>query len=404
MNPIFEFEVYRPGVYTSGNATLPATPHQLRDAFDRARLFDDRDIYQVDVSYAYLECLEGLVPENTNPFWLNGLATQLATLDDNDLEIFGALVEMEQRKSPDEPITIEHLYNLSHSTDSFPFMRGIRGDVSLGRFLYENNMLGKEETEQAMMKEAFSDYAEEYYQMLGARYRSKGGGYFTKHGFIANCGVIEQKQLPEPHSTSYRPETLLTLSVSKGFFNDPDYDNDLSMSLPIPIDDKAKESLLDKLGVASFEECGYHVVDCAVPDAMTLLADAEDFGQVFEFGEELEKAHMDGNLVKYKALFKAASPKTLADATGLFQNLDQYLLDEKCLDVATYTQARLEEAMGPEAAQLFADNANMYAVGPKLMKLENVVLTDYGSIQRVDGQPVQDFEQEDTPAGPVMAM
>ena len=404
MKPIFELEVYRPGTYTSGDVSLPATPHQLRDAFDRARVFDDRDIYQVDVSYSHLECLEGRVPENTNPFWLNELATQLATLDDDELDIFAALVEMEQKKSPDKPISIQQLYNLSHSTDGFHFMRGIRRDVSLGRFLYENDLLGKEETEQAMMKEAFSDYAEEYYQMLGARYRSEGGGYFTKHGFIANIGEIEQKQFPEPHSTSYRPKTLLTLNVSKGFFDDPDYDNNSSLELPAPFDESTEEDLLNKLGVASFEECGYHVLDCAVPGAMDLLDEAQDFSQVFEFGKELEKAHAGGALLKYKALFTAVDPKALDDATGLFQNIDLYHLDEKCPDAAVYTQARLEETIGPEAAQLFAKFTNLLSVGPQLMKLENVVLTDYGTIQRTDGKPIQELQQDDAPAGPVMEM
>ena len=53
-----------------------------------------------------------------------------------------------------------------------------------------------------------------------------------------------------------------------------------------------------------------------------------------------------------------------------------------------------ESAMLPEAdAQVVASHLNLYAYGSELMKDNNSVQTDYGLLERRDGQPIQAMEK-----------
>ena len=73
----------------------------------------------------------------------------------------------------------------------------------------------------------------------------------------------------------------------------------------------------------------------------------------------------------------------------LRNQLDQYILDPEIFSPEDQARSELA-AMLPEAdAQMVASHLNLYAYGSELMKDNNSVQTDYGLLERRDGQPIQ---------------
>ncbi|WP_246345935.1 hypothetical protein [Sedimentibacter hydroxybenzoicus] len=114
----FELEISRPGLFragTSATGSLPATPYELRDLLEKARITDERLIYSIEILDSKLDYLPQFISSSTNLYELNHLAKRLASLSQWELDCFEGMVMMDAIQTEYAPITVERLINMTHS-------------------------------------------------------------------------------------------------------------------------------------------------------------------------------------------------------------------------------------------------------------------------------------------------
>lgn len=88
---------------------------------------------------------------------------------------------------------------------------------------------------------------------------------FTPSGYVVQNGEI----LPVYHSGEAipreKPDYAVLLKVTKGCFNDPEYDNDLVTFMKLPANEDEVCRAAQEVNAASPKECAFAVVDCTIP-------------------------------------------------------------------------------------------------------------------------------------------
>ncbi len=82
-----ELEISRPGSFgaeTSATLSLPATPYEILDALDKARVTDDCVIYSIEITNCKLDYLPQFIANSTNLYELNCLAARLSAMNECD--------------------------------------------------------------------------------------------------------------------------------------------------------------------------------------------------------------------------------------------------------------------------------------------------------------------------------
>jgi hypothetical protein len=119
LNKIFEVEISRPGslgAETAAALALPATPYEILDALDRARVTDSRVIYSSEILSCELDYLPQFISPSVNLYELNHLAERLSGLSEWELDCFEGMVMMDTIRTQYAPIAIDRLINMTHST------------------------------------------------------------------------------------------------------------------------------------------------------------------------------------------------------------------------------------------------------------------------------------------------
>ena len=204
----------------------------------------------------------------------------------------------------------------------------------------------------------------------------------------------------------------VVLEVSKGYFDDPGYDNDKTAILNLPATDAAIWRAVEAVDAASEEECAFRCTDCLLPSLRDAINDAIDeeggIGQINEFAQLLAQKNQiwDANdLVKYKALLSVAGHPSLQDAMQLMHGLDAYELRPEVAQTWEYAEAALREKY-PDLPEVLFQTPQAGQVGRELLERDHAVITDYGLLRRKDGGQLPVFQpeqQENEITGPAFA-
>lgn len=204
----------------------------------------------------------------------------------------------------------------------------------------------------------------------------------------------------------------VVLEVSKGYFDDPGYDNDKTAILNLPATDAAIWRAVEAVDAASEEECAFRCTDCLLPSLRDAINDAIDeeggIGQINEFAQLLAQKNQiwDANdLVKYKALLSVAGHPSLQDAMQLMHGLDAYELRPEVAQTWEYAEAALREKY-PDLPEVLFQTPQAGQVGRELLERDHAVITDYGLLRRKDGSQLPVFQpeqQENEITGPAFA-
>ncbi|MDL2293794.1 hypothetical protein LJC60_04100 [Ruminococcaceae bacterium OttesenSCG-928-D13] len=388
----FEIEISRPGTFgalTSATLELPATWAEYNDAMQKARITDDRVIYEVEICDIKRRSLQGRIGAPVHLPELNLLAQRLAELPQHQSSIFDAMVSIEAQKNHNDKIPLPRLINFTHSLDSCHVAPGMRNDVSLGRWLFENDMLPQEVHDFAAARIFWgSETEDERFGLIGARHRQRENGVFSSVGYV-EVEAIQEVYTPGNTVYFHRSDAPVVLSVSKGFFNDPSYDNEQSISIDLPLlTDKRMNEVLEALGAASLDEIGYHCADCQIPAAKDLIDDAEDIGAVNRFAKALADMEQYTHPALYKAMLEVVKPPDLEAATTLAGEIQDYTLITETSGPEDYAKEYLSRLRGGNDSIDLSEMINLYALGEKVMKLENAEWTSYGILKRKDGGPI----------------
>lgn len=193
------FDVYlakadQPESAAYAELSLPATPCQMQDAFDKLQLAEGEIPYWEITGYHAFEELSSILNESCGLNDLNALAQKLSKLDERKCTAFAGLLQME--RADGDPIPISRLIDLAYSTDCCHMVCEVLNDSQLGRFCAENGFVpGVEELPDAVFE--LLDF-----ERIGREHRQSEGGVLVERGADYPGGYVERhsdlQQVYEP--------------------------------------------------------------------------------------------------------------------------------------------------------------------------------------------------------------
>ena len=402
--PIFEVEISNDGPKGYETATvmkMPASFAEFSDALQKARIEDGRSCKNELTRICCSGLTHAMVGQNVNLYELNLFALRLAALTEEQKMGMAALLEIEHERRR-APIPLDRLINLTYNTDVCCFAPRVSNHEELGLFLYANEMLSDEAMALLDTMEEDSGFRERLLELLGEQHQEDHCGVFTDFGYAELGGEIKDIYVYRPGETLYCGGcgAPVTLEVSKGFFNDPQYDSSAVTTLNLPFNDEAVWQVVDNVDAASLKECAFRCVDCLIPslrDAVNDAIDDEDgIEQADKFAQQLsqiEREWPEADMVRYKALLSMVDRPSLLDATRLMDEIDQYELRPEVAQTWGYAEMVLREKYPDLPEELF-QTPQAAQIGQKMLDEGLGAITEYGLIRRKDGQPLPVFQPE----------
>lgn len=368
---------------------LPATPYEMLDALERAGCRSSEEAYYQVEEYLDFEYLESVISPDCSLNHLNALAEKLSELNDRQSITFEGLLRMEQEKNEGQ-ISIHTLLQLAHNADCCHVVGEARNDSQLGRFYAENDFF-----------EELSDLPDKVFDLLdfdriGREQRQAEGGVFTRGGYVVQNTELEQ--IPLPDDPPPKPDYTVLLKVSRGYFNDGQ-DDGPSVTIRLPASEEDLDKALEQLNVASWEECGYTCLDCAVPWAREWMEDEEDLGTIQPFAEELDQLQRQGQLSKYKALLLASRCEDLWDALEMADSMQSMVFTPSILSSQDAALAKLQTIFDADNLNILLRHLDLNGYGNELIAADHEELTPYGLIRQQNGEPIPIRQKENQEMG-----
>lgn len=385
MRSVFQVYIAAKNALSGRNTTLclPATPYELLDVLDRCRVKDTKELYWEIEEYHRFPQLAPFRDGEDDLCQLNALAQKLSELDERQSASFEGLIAMEIEKR--EPFGIPRLIDLAYSADCCHVVPEARDDAALGRFYAENGFVPKVD---GLPDELFELLD---FQKIGRDCRIGEGGVFTGSGY-----VVQHTELVEAYKdmdlTLKAPNYTILLEISKGRFNDPAYDSDKTVLLPLPVEPAALDAALTAIGAWDWREVGFRCLDCRVPSLISHIDGDDNIAHINRLAQKLQT--MEGKeLAKFKAVLEAAQDFSVLDATHVAGTLDEYLFSPQYATPEDMARDFLESSVGSGSMETLLPHINLYAYGQALIQEQECSLTEYGLISREDGQNLKPMEQ-----------
>lgn len=390
---IMELEISRPGSFgsnTSSTIALPATPYELLDALDRARVTDERVIYSTEILSCELDYLPQFLSPSSNLYELNDLCHSLVSLSNWELDCFEGMVMMDAVQTGYSPISVDRLINMTASMEHCQIAYEAHDDASLGKFYAENGFVPQLDSVPDNIY-AWLDFGK-----IGKEMREGEGGVFTPSGYVVQNGMIARMYQSGDAVPAEKPDYMVLLRVTKGHFNDPEYDNDLSTLLKLPAGNQELFHAVEEVDAASPEECSFTAVDCAIPQLTEKITDeleatnGDCYGLVNELAGQLRHLDREGGIPACKAMLAVAPEDiSLDEALDLAYQTDEFRLLRETATPADYAKAELTKCTIPLKEELFASDAVLCSYGGKLMEHDKASSTEYGILVSWGGQTVE---------------
>ena len=403
---IFEVEISNgssEGYKTATVLRMPCTQAEFRDALQKARVQEVKTCRNELTRIRYPGITADMIGRNVDLLELNLLAVRLTMLSEDDRMGLEGLLQME-KKNHTTPFPLARLINLTFNADICLLAPQVSDTQELGALLYESEMLSDEAMALADTMED-SDFRERLLELLGAQHQEEYNGVFTRWGYAEPGGDFKEIYRKGEMFCFSRPSAPVVLEVSKGFFDDSQYDNDKTAILNLPTSDADIWRAVGEVDAASLEECAFHCIDCEIPALRDAIDDAIDqeggIGLANEFAKNLaqqEKTWHEMDWIKYKALLSVAEDVGLEDAINLMRNLDAYDFHPEVAEPWEYVELPLREKY-PDLPEELLQTPQAAQIGQKLLERDNAAITEYGMIRRKDRGPLPSFQpkQADTP-------
>ena len=407
---IFEVEISSGGPESYKTATvltMPCTQAEFRDALQKARIQNIRTCSNELTKIGYPDITSDMIGQNVDLLELNLLAVRLTMLGEDDQIGLDGLLQSE-KENYGTPIPLSRLINLTFNADICLLAPQVSNPQELGALLYESEMLSDEAMALLDTTEENSGFQERLLELLGEPHQEEHGGVFTSRGYVEpGTGFKEVYQKGEMFCFA-RPSAPVVLEVSKGYFDDPGYDNDKTAILNLPATDADVWRVVGEVDAASVDECAFRCIDSEVPsprEAADAAIDPEGgISMANEFAKALaqkKRVWDEADRIKYKALLSAAGHPSLQDAMELMHGLDDYELRPEVAATWDYAEFVLREKY-PDLPEALLQTPPAAQVGQRMLEENHSVITDYGLLRRKDGGQLPVFQTDQEMAGPVL--
>lgn len=369
---------------------LPASPWELLDALDKVRLPEGDSMYMEILDHHDFEMLAPHLTEtNITLPELNDLAERLSSLNEIQRTAFGGLVQMELQKQ--EPITLKRLRDLAESVDCCNVLESVVLDGQLGRFYAENGFVPEVEE----LPDTVFDLLD--FEKIGKMARAGEGGVYVPSGVSDLGGYVVQhsdlKSAPEiPRCQPVEPDYALHLRLV-AHHDDSPFDGTDVVELKLPSENHALEMAVRCLGCMDWEMVECTCLDCKVPQLAEHITSEVPFEAIGQLGDVLAQMSTEA-LPVYKALITATNCQNVEDALSLAEQLDEYILSSSIASPEDVALQELSRILPEQAARLIRPYISLRNYGEALLNFRNHAQTEYGLLERRDGQPIQNIEDQ----------
>lgn len=367
--------------YQGAMLDLPATPYEVRDALQRARVPEGGGYTMKgagdwpDFLWTALFHTGALSGENALKE-LNLLAHAVSHMDEIQIGTFEGAVELhwEEKRGA---ATVKELINLAFCLDDYEFHPGVTNDRILGEACMEGGMLD--------LVDGLPDQVAELIEptKVGKLLRQSDHGLFTSYGYVYRSTAACR----EPYDGVHLPDSgdfhsgRLSLRIVKADAQG----KSSGVWLELPADEKALQWALLSIDEQSFDACRIAETRSIIPAFRYQMAGDEDVGKLNTLAERLRKLQQeapdDMMLMKYKAVLELEQCFDLDMALDIAANLDCYNLSPDVLSPDAYGEYVLQSA-GIDTGDPAFSRFDFRGYGERQMGQSGYVFTPYGAVSR----------------------
>ena len=362
---------------------LPAEEHEIRDAFQRARItspdtYHEFSIYECEA----IPALPFRRLDSPSLDELNYLAKRLDSLNEEERLVLQAVSPKILKVGEDELVSPKDLINMTYGLDEVSIISNVGNAQQLGQFVIENDL----HTD----VEAVPD--DSVYLLdrtrIGQLQQQNDGGVFIDGKYI----VTAEYELPEIYDGKNLPiENPTSWFAFKMDVTRPPASDDLgeveavAETLTLPVDRAEADELAKRLGMERIEDCVYLGFESSIPQI-----DADKFGDMHDFDQlnnlsEMMLEMSPSDQVKFKAVLSAEEPEKIEQILDIARSLDQYefapMVEDEAHFFKSYLLRHLDEKIDPR----WLDSLLARNEGTELLERVGGTLTDYGVISSRGG-------------------
>lgn len=365
--------------YFYATLSLPATAHEMQDAFQRARYDEDGGRFH-DIRIT--EC--ALLPQ------LENLRLDVPTI--KELEFFANRVDglpveekvalkavfqqfLEEDKLG-EIVSLKDLINMTYDLDEVMIAAGVSNDEELGQFVIENDMhqdvsaipdtslylLDKAKVGQLQRHADKGVYVDEFYAVTGDYEMPE---------------VYDGRTLPDqPHDTWY----AFRLKIAEPSIASPGDTEHAAKWISLPISKAFADELAKEYTEERIEDCTLYGFESSIPQ----ITDRH-FWNMKEFQELNRLAYMlvqmsPDDHVKFKAALELEQPKDMDGILDVAEHLSEYAFTNQLDDEESYFKATLKSFVAPQFDHSWLDDFPCQTEGAEMLRRVGGKVTDYGII------------------------
>ena len=384
MDKVLNVELYAKDSNLEGayaEISLPARPYELRRALQKARIGEDTELSVIVNDYGKAVFLSGTQKSTMDARTLRGfnaLAAKLAGMNDMELAAFEGLVMMETDE--DAPrLSMERLYNLAFAAPDCHVLFDVTNDEQLGHFFAEEGGFMPELD--ALPKAVLANLD---YRKIGEEKRKENGGVFLEEaeGYVQFDGDIEDAW-KDLNLDPVEPDYAVLMELRR-----TDTEDRSPVTLKLPADESAIRSAMAELDVTDWTNVSTLCLDCKVPAIGKMLAGLNNPEHASRVALVLDRLTAEQS-VACDALLEAVPCPDLSAAITLMRSVDAYTLTPELSAPAEYAKRNLLNMVGEESAQYLIPCVDLNVYGSHLLSRGTAAMTEYGAIQRKDGQPLR---------------
>lgn len=370
---LFTIEVGYGGFYAE--IDLPATDYEMLDLLDKLRASPGADM-QWDICSS--DCAVEIENATGSIYELNALARQLAGFSEDGWTVFCGLVDMEEPKNR-ESVSVRRLIDLAHGTDCCHVAQGVNNDYELGKFYVNNGFFPKYDH---LPDSVYDDLD---YAKIGREMRKSEGGVFTADGYVTKHTEPEEVH-KKMDFTPRKPDYAALIEVGM-------MDSGETVMLGLPTTEYMGNKALKDIGADNWDEVNIRCADCRIPQLRDVITQEGTILAANTAADELSVLS-DTEVTRFKMLLEARGFTTLDDALEALRDMHEYVFSPQLAEPSDVAMDTLRNTFTPDDAELIAKHTNLDAYGQELIERDNIAMTAYGAVERLDGQPVQAMEEQ----------
>ena len=383
------------GNWLYADLQLPAEEHEIRDAFQRARITSS-DVYH---EYSIYECEAiPILPfrrlDSPSIDELNFLAKRLDELNDMERIVLRAVSPRVLKAGEDEIISPKDLINMTYGLDDVSVIANVNTSRDLGQFVIDNDLNLDVE---AIPKDSL--YLLDAVKIGQLQQQNDGGVFMDGHYILAGeyelPEVYDGITLPTEESSPWYAFKLDVTRPPKG--DDLGEVEKIAETLILPVDREDADALAQRLGLERIEDCVYLGFESSIPQI-----DGDKFGDMHNFDQlnnlsEMMLEMSPSDQVKFKAVLSAEEPESIEQVLDVARSLDQYEFAPMVEDEAHFFKSYLQRHLDTKVDPRWLDSLLARNEGTELLERVGGTLTDYGVISSRGGtlyEPVSRYEPE----------